>query len=410
MNNQASLFSRWMSGFLLIALTCAVYVWQKGIPLFHPKVFWSTVLVAIAYTLSVLSINTLTRFPGKQTWLHILPTLGFIYGATFTVFALFFMMISNSFVLFNALITLIYFLVDYWWRAKQKIEMAFIPIGRALDAEKIAGVNWLRLDEPRLPEKIMDAVVVDLHSPDLNAAWQKFLADCTLKGIAVYNIRQVEESLTGRVKIHHMYENDLGSLLPSSTYMLVKYVFDVVFVSITLPMTLPIMLLTALAIRLESDGAIFFTQKRVGKGGKEFTIYKFRSMHIHSEENGAQLAKVGDSRITRVGQFIRKTRIDELPQFFNILLGDMSLIGPRPEQQAFVSQFEQTIPFYHYRHIVRPGLSGWAQVTQGYAGDENETQIKLEHDFYYIKHFSFSLDLLIFFKTIKTIFTGFGAR
>ena len=111
-----------------------------------------------------------------------------------------------------------------------------------------------------------------------------------------------------------------------------------------------------------------------------------------------------------MGKFIRKTRLDELPQFWNILRGDMSLIGPRPEQRVFVEQFNQRIPFYNYRHIVKPGLSGWAQVTQGYAGNEDETQIKLEHDFYYIKHFSLSLDILIIFKTIKTILTGFGAR
>ena len=133
-------------------------------------------------------------------------------------------------------------------------------------------------------------------------------------------------------------------------------------------------------------------------------------MIINSEKDGAKLAQVGDTRITRVGRFIRKTRLDELPQFWNILKGDMSLIGPRPEQKVFVEQFNKRIPFYNYRHIVKPGLSGWAQVTQGYAGNEDETQIKLEHDFYYIKHFSFSLDILIIFKTIKTILTGFGAR
>ena len=115
-------------------------------------------------------------------------------------------------------------------------------------------------------------------------------------------------------------------------------------------------------------------------------------------------------RVTRVGKFIRKTRIDELPQFINVLKGDMSLIGPRPEQRAFVDQFEIDIPFYTYRHVVRPGITGWAQVTQGYAASEDETRIKLEHDFYYIKNFSLWLDILIVFKTIRTMLTGFGAR
>ena len=115
-------------------------------------------------------------------------------------------------------------------------------------------------------------------------------------------------------------------------------------------------------------------------------------------------------RVTKIGKFIRKTRIDELPQFFNVLKGDMSLIGPRPEQKVFVDAFEEQIPFYNYRHIVRPGISGWAQVTQGYTADVDDTQIKVEHDFYYIKHFSLWLDVLIVFKTIKTMLTGFGAR
>ena len=129
-----------------------------------------------------------------------------------------------------------------------------------------------------------------------------------------------------------------------------------------------------------------------------------------SEKNGAQFAQSRDMRVTRIGKFIRKTRIDELPQFFNILKGDMALIGPRPEQKAFVEQFEKNIPFYNYRHIVKPGITGWAQVTHGYAATEDETQVKVEHDFFYIKHFSFSLDVLIFFKTIHTMLTGFGAR
>ena len=122
------------------------------------------------------------------------------------------------------------------------------------------------------------------------------------------------------------------------------------------------------------------------------------------------MASTNDMRVTRIGKFIRKTRIDELPQFFNVLKGNMSLIGPRPEQKVFVDQFEQEIPFYNYRHIVKPGITGWAQVTHGYAGDADETRVKIEHDFYYIKHISFSLDILIVFKTIKTMLTGFGAR
>lgn len=175
----------------------------------------------------------------------------------------------------------------------------------------------------------------------------------------------------------------------------------------TLPVTLPVMLLTALIIKLESPGPALFIQERIGLGGKPFPVYKFRSMQ-HKVETVSTTH--GDKRITRVGKIIRKTRIDELPQFFNVLKGEMSLIGPRAEYIGFANEFYKTVPFFNYRHVVRPGISGWAQVTQGYATGSDETKLKLQYDFYYISHFSFSLDLLIFFRTLLTMITGHGAR
>ena len=289
--------------------------------------------------------------------------------------------------------------------------MAYIPVGKTNDLSLISDIQWIKVNRPKdLNVKHIKAIVADLHSPDLDNEWQKFLADQTLSGTPVYNVKQVVESMTGRIKINHMYENNLGSLLPSPGYMVIKHIFDVILVLLSFPIVLPIMFFTAIAIKLESEGPALFIQNRVGQGGKEFQIYKFRSMGKDSEKHGAQTASTNDIRVTRIGKFIRKTRIDELPQFFNVLKGDMSLIGPRPEQKIFVDQFEQEIPFYNYRHIVKPGITGWAQVTHGYAGDADETRVKIEHDFYYIKHISFSLDVLIVFKTIKTMLTGFGAR
>lgn len=228
--------------------------------------------------------------------------------------------------------------------------------------------------------------------------------------IKIYNAKNLEESLTGRVRSRYFYENDLGTLQPSGIYQIIKRVIDVIAVLITLPITICIMLITAIAIRLESKGNVLFIQKRVGQGRKEFNLYKFRSMCQDSEKDGTKFATTNDMRITKVGKFIRKTRIDELPQFFNVLKGDMSLIGPRPEQKVFVDKFIKEIPFYNYRHIVKPGISGWAQVIQGYTADVNDTKIKLQYDLYYIKNFSIWLDILIVFKTIKTMLTGFGAR
>ena len=410
MKPTPSLALRLINGIVLITLTTTLYLSQKDIALFHIKIINSALICLIAYALAAVSINKLLYFPGKQSWLHILPAVGLSYGSVFFISGILFITFSNSFVLINSLLATLFFVGDFIRRNRHLPNMAYIPHGRAGSAAQIPHANWICLNTPELPQTPVQAVVADLHCPDLSADWQRFLAACTLDGIPVYNIRQIEESLTGRVKIRHLYENDLGSLLPPAGYMLVKRLLDILCVLAALPFALPLMLLTAIAIRLESAGSVLFVQNRVGQGGREFKIYKFRSMRTDSEQNGAQLAQVGDSRITRVGSFIRKTRLDELPQFFNILKGDMSLIGPRPEQKVFVEQFEKSIPFYQYRHIVKPGLSGWAQVTQGYAGNTDETQVKIEHDFYYIKHFSFSLDVLILFKTVKIILTGFGAR
>lgn len=411
MNRSLPLFYRICCAFTLAAITTALYLWRKEIAPLDAKVINSNLLALLAYTLAAISITPFSTFPGKRGWLHILPAVGIAYSCVFWVAASLFITFSNSFVLVNGVLTAFFFIIETLIRRRQRPQMAFIPQGRAHNAHTLPHTNWLCLNTPKLPEKpLFSAVVADLHSQNLDASWQKFLSDCALQGIPVYNIRQIEESLTGRVKIRHLYENDLGSLLPSPAYMAVKRILDIIIVIISLPLTLPLMFLTAALVYFDNKNSVLFSQKRVGLGGREFTIFKFRSMVIDSEKNGAQLAQVGDSRITHIGKWIRKTRLDELPQLWNVLKGEMSLIGPRPEQKTFVHQFEQSIPFYNYRHIVRPGLSGWAQVTQGYAGNADETQIKIEHDFYYIKHFSFSLDVLILFKTIKTIFTGFGAR
>lgn len=206
-----------------------------------------------------------------------------------------------------------------------------------------------------------------------------------------------------------MSENNIGSLLPSSSYERAKAIFDFLIVIASAPLVLPIAVVTAFLIRLESPGPVIYSQTRVGRGNKTFTIYKFRSMRFDHKAD-ARFADEDDPRITRVGKAIRKLRIDELPQFINVLKGEMSLIGPRPEQPAFVEKFDQKIAFYSYRHVVKPGITGWAQVRHGYAANNNETQVKIEHDFFYIKNCSLTLDFLIVLLTLKTMISGFGAR
>ncbi|MDX7648994.1 sugar transferase [Aeromonas caviae] len=365
----------------------------------------------IAFLLTGAVLYRFLRYPGASPVAYMIPTVTTLYGALVGI--LFFLRLPYSRqVLFESYIValLCCWLVYFIGRRYRTPKYALLPFG---DYQRLAtqpAIEWRLLDDPDLGAVRFDAVVADLRDPKLAGDWERFLARCALSHIPVYHIKQVSETLTGRVKIDHLHENQLGSLLPSPVYCVLKRGLDILAAVVAIPLLSPLMLVTAVLIKLESPGPVMFLQNRVGKGNKDFCIYKFRSMCKDSEKAGAQFAQAGDMRVTRVGKVIRKLRIDELPQFFNVLKGDMSLIGPRPEQRTFVDQFEREIPFYMYRHIVRPGISGWAQVVHGYAADADDTRIKIEHDFYYIKHFSLWLDVLIVFKTIRTILTGFGAR
>jgi lipopolysaccharide/colanic/teichoic acid biosynthesis glycosyltransferase len=179
-----------------------------------------------------------------------------------------------------------------------------------------------------------------------------------------------------------------------------------------LPLALLVMAVVAVAIRLDSNGPALFRQKRVGHAGKPIIIYKFRTMRTVDieDERRAAMTDDADDRITRVGRILRTLRLDELPQIFNILKWEMSWIGPRPEAEVLSRWYTSEIPFYRYRHVVKPGISGWAQVNQGHVAAVEDVYLKLHYDFYYIKYFSPWLDVLIVFRTIKTMLTGWGAR
>ena len=175
-------------------------------------------------------------------------------------------------------------------------------------------------------------------------------------------------------------------------------------------LSLPIALVTALLIKIESRGPVFYKQERVGKNGRPFTLMKFRSMRVDAEKNGPVWAQTEDDRTTRIGRIIRKIRVDEIPQFWNILRGDMNFVGPRPERQHFISQLAQEISFYEQRHLIAPGLTGWAQIKYPYGASVEDARRKLEYDLYYIKNQSITLDATIMFETIKTILLGRGSR
>lgn len=209
---------------------------------------------------------------------------------------------------------------------------------------------------------------------------------------------------------------DIGDLLKdsgkrqhtNSYHPFLKRGLDVGVSLLLLIMTLPIWLITAIAIKCESPGAVFFKQRRTGLFNQEFNIFKFRSMCEDAEKDGARWASKNDSRITRVGKFIRKTRIDELPQLLNVLKGDMSLVGPRPEREVFIHDLEKHIPFYRIRHTVKPGVTGLAQVSYTYGASVEDAKHKHHYDMYYIQHQSVWMDLRILFDTVRVVLTGQG--
>jgi len=291
--------------------------------------------------------------------------------------------------------------------------IAVVPYGAINALTRVPAIEWKLLTRPRLHDtRGCHAIVADF-SEDLPDEWEAFLADAALAGKIVYQVKQLAESLTGRVELEHLSENSFGSLLPARGYFHLKGLIDFLFAVLILPLALPLMAICAIAIRLDSHGPALFRQKRVGHAGKPIIVYKFRTMRAGAEptdERRAAITSDDDERITRVGRVLRKLRLDELPQIFNILEWQMSWIGPRPEAEVLSRWYTSELPFYRYRHVVKPGISGWAQVNQGHVAEVADVHRKLQYDFYYIKYFSPWLDLLILFRTIKTMLTGHGAR
>jgi len=239
------------------------------------------------------------------------------------------------------------------------------------------------------------------------------LLDLRFSGIHIEEASFMYEAAFGRIDTKRLRPSQLiftEQLGPRKWLMQVQSLYSFIIAAIAVIIAAPIMLLTGIAVRLTSAGPVLFRQTRVGLNGKTFTLYKFRSMVVNAEAaTGAVWAKRNDPRVTRIGGFLRKTRIDELPQLFNVLAGHMSIVGPRPERPEFVSVLSEQIPFYRQRHAVKPGVTGWAQINYKYGENIEDTIVKLEYDLYYIKNLSPSLDAFIIFHTAKVmLFSSHG--
>ncbi len=251
----------------------------------------------------------------------------------------------------------------------------------------------------------IDTIVL-VNNPKYSPDVAKHLFESMDLNVSYFNLTDFYEKITGKILINSLERNWFFENLSKKNnqlFLVIKRFYDIFFASLFGLMSLLFLPLLALAIKLESKGQLIYKQKRVGLNGKEFYALKFRSMRQDAEKDGAQWAKEKDDRVTKIGKFIRKSRIDEIPQFWNIIKGEMSFVGPRPERPEFVEELKKEIPFFNERHLVKPGLTGWAQINFPYGASVADAKEKLQYDLFYIKNQSIALDISIILKTINTI-------
>lgn len=278
-----------------------------------------------------------------------------------------------------------------------------------LDRQKITLIRLDSIDPKELKEQVSalsaDYLLMNLSKIAGNKLIQE-LTNLDLKGVRLISLNHFMETFLRKCYIPYD-STDLAYLEHISTYnrlnYLLKRAFDIASVVTLGVITIPVLAYAALKIRRESPGPIIFSQARVGRSGQEYIIYKFRSMHVDAEKDGAQFAQVDDPRAYDFGAFMRKTRIDELPQLWNVIKGDLHFVGPRPERKVFTDQLEEEIPYYNERHLVSPGITGWAQVLYPYGANTEDARQKLMYDLYYIKHWSIWLEIETLIRTVLVV-------
>jgi lipopolysaccharide/colanic/teichoic acid biosynthesis glycosyltransferase len=373
---------------------------------------YAVIAAAFGAGTGLLLLRRVSAFPGTTIFGYILPSFLTSYGLAVAVMFLARADYSRLYLAVSLLVAVaVTFAVRFHLDKATSQRFYYVPAGNMSVVDQTPEVEWIPLLSAEVPTVRRAVIVADLRH-DHADQWERMLAEAAIRGHVVYHVKQIAESLTGRVAIEHLSENSFGSLMPNLAYVKFKRVIDVIGTLFILPVLIPLLAVIALAIRLDSRGPVFFTQRRMGFRGEPFTVIKFRTMRPRDESADRDdcVTQDEDDRITRLGRFLRRTRLDELPQAFNVLRGEMSWIGPRPEAIPLSEWYEAEIPHYRYRHIVRPGISGWAQVNQGHVADLTSVNLKLHYDFFYIKNFSAWLDLLILFRTVATVTSGFGAK
>lgn len=372
----------------------------------------TVVSTLFASLIGIIVTRAFTRYPGTEAYGAALSGMTVGYGISMVVLLIARIDYARG-LLFGTYITtiILLFAQQILWPARLRMTVAVIqPDGPG--AAISLPVNRIEFTHPDQTLPSVDAVTVDLRS-DLPDDWERRIVELALSSVPVYHIKHLKESLTGQVELEHLSETSYGTLNPPMAYIIVKRIIDTIIAATVLLLSLPILLFIAVLIKLDSSGPAIFRQRRVGFRGEIFVVQKFRTMHVAAPASNpieAALTKDGDSRITRLGRHLRRTRLDELPQLLNVLRGEMSLIGPRPEAEVLSQLYERELPFYRYRHVVLPGVTGWAQINQGHVTEVRDVLSKLHFDFYYIKNLSPWLDALIAIRTAIVMFTGRGAR
>lgn len=370
----------------------------------------------IALVLGFTSYRRLHVFPGISSGGYIITAFTITFALLATSLIMLRIDYSRIQFLSSYLLTLATFtIIHVRFSARRTVTLGVIGHDPLHELPQFPQVIWYPITSPAVATPRLLGVVTDLRA-EHSDAWSNRIATFALQGTPVYHVKQAIEQLSGRVEIEHLSENTLGALNPNALYLKIKAALDTMVSALLLIALSPLLALIALAIRLDSPGPALFRQTRTGFRAQPFTVFKFRTMNVERAPTCADDARSsamtldGDPRITRVGALLRRTRLDELPQLLNVIRGEMSLIGPRPEATPLTQWYEKEIPFYHYRHIIKPGLTGWAQVNQGHVTDVTDIRSKLHLDFYYVKNFSAWLDILITLKTIRIVLTGYGAK
>lgn len=287
--------------------------------------------------------------------------------------------------------------------------VAVIPLGLTGDLHEWVKLSRAHIVKPETDLTKYDLIVMDC-TQSLSGKWNQQIARAMLRGSQIAHLPEFAERTAKRVALDHFDIEQLSNKRSNHRYQLIKPFIDKVVVILALPVVALILVPAMLAIRVTMGRPVLFIQKRVGLGGEVFRLYKLRTMRLQAPSEPSRATAKNDDRITPLGKFLRRYRIDELPQLYNVLRGEMSLIGPRPEQPDLVEKYENDVPGFSYRHLVRPGISGWAQVRGGYASNAEESRAKLTYDLYYVKYLSPALDFAIAIWTIRALLTGNSAR